>query len=58
MTALLAPAFTPLRNRPERNHAPMPIWLELLVLLLLTFAGGLALGWALWGRSPARGIEE
>lgn len=36
----------------------MPIWLELLVLLLLVFAGGLALGWALWGRAPARGSEE
>ena len=30
----------------------MPIWLELLVMLLVTYAVGLALGWALWGRAP------
>jgi len=29
----------------------MPIWLELLVLLLLTYAVGIAIGWAIWGRS-------
>lgn len=28
----------------------MPIWLELLVLLLIAYALGLGLGWALWGR--------
>lgn len=32
----------------------MPIWLELLVLLLLTYAAGLAIGWALWGRRTER----
>ncbi len=36
----------------------MPIWLELLVLLMLTFAAGLALGWGLWGRPPATVREE
>ena len=30
----------------------MPIWLELLVLLLVTYGAGLAIGWALWGRKP------
>jgi hypothetical protein len=29
----------------------MPIWLELLVLALLAYAAGLALGWLLWGRT-------
>ena len=28
----------------------MPIWLELLVLMLVAFAAGLAIGWGLWGR--------
>ena len=29
----------------------MPIWMELLVLLLVAYATGLAIGWALWGRT-------
>ena len=29
----------------------MPIWLELLVLMLLAYAVGLAIGWAIWGRN-------
>ncbi len=29
----------------------MPIWLELLILLLLTYGGGLAIGWVIWGRN-------
>ena len=28
----------------------MPIWLELLVLMLLAYAVGIGLGWAIWGR--------
>jgi hypothetical protein len=28
----------------------MPIWLELLVLMLVAYAVGLAIGWAIWGR--------
>jgi hypothetical protein len=31
----------------------MPIWLELLVLLMIAYALGLAIGWAIWGRRPA-----
>jgi hypothetical protein len=27
----------------------MPIWLELLVLMLLAYMAGLAIGWAIWG---------
>jgi len=30
----------------------MPIWLELLVLLLVTYALGIGIGWAIWGRTP------
>ena len=30
----------------------MPIWTELIILLLLTYAIGLAIGWLLWGRAP------
>ena len=26
----------------------MPIWIELLVLMLVAYAAGLAIGWALW----------
>ncbi len=28
----------------------MPIWSEILVLTLATYAAGLAVGWVLWGR--------
>ena len=28
----------------------MPIVAEVVVLMLVAYAGGLALGWALWGR--------
>jgi phosphate/sulfate permease len=28
----------------------MPIWLELTVLMLVAYAAGLAIGWAIWGR--------
>ena len=28
----------------------MPIWMELLVLMLVAYAAGLALGWAIWAR--------
>ena len=29
----------------------MPIWLELLVLLMVAYVLGLAIGWLLWGRA-------
>ncbi len=29
----------------------MPLWIELLLLILLPYLLGLALGWAIWGRS-------
>ena len=28
----------------------MPIWFELMMLLLVTYGIGIALGWVLWGR--------
>ena len=34
----------------------MPIWLELLALMLVAYAVGLALGWAIWGR--AEGLTD
>jgi len=29
----------------------MPIWMELTVLMLVAYAAGIALGWAIWGRA-------
>jgi hypothetical protein len=29
----------------------MPVWLELLVLTMLAYVLGLAIGWLLWGRA-------
>lgn len=28
----------------------MPLWLEMLVLMLLTYALGLSIGWAIWNQ--------
>lgn len=28
----------------------MPLWLELVVLLLLTYLAGFGIGWAVWNR--------
>lgn len=36
----------------------MAIWLELLVLLLLTYAVGIGIGWAIWGRTPETNKEK
>ena len=30
----------------------MPIWFELLILMLVTYVIGLGIGWVLWGRGP------
>ena len=32
----------------------MPIWLELMVLMLIVYTAGIAIGWAIWGRASAR----
>jgi hypothetical protein len=29
----------------------MPIWIEVLVLMSFAYAGGIGLGWAIWGRN-------
>ena len=29
----------------------MPIWMELLVMTLIAYGAGLALGWIIWGRA-------
>lgn len=29
----------------------MPVWIELLVLMLVAYSAGLVIGWAIWGRS-------
>jgi hypothetical protein len=36
----------------------MPILLELLVLLLITYAIGMGIGWAIWGRADAGDRSE
>jgi hypothetical protein len=36
----------------------MPIWLELMVLLLIAYALGMGFGWAIWGRNPATGKDR
>lgn len=36
----------------------MPIWLEVVVLTLCSYAGGIAIGWAIWGREEAKGKSE
>ena len=28
----------------------MPIWMELMVLMLVAYGTGLAIGWGIWGR--------
>ena len=33
----------------------MPIWLEIMVLMLVAYAAGLAIGWALWAD---KSVEE
>ena len=31
----------------------MPIWFEIVALMLVAYGIGLTIGWALWGRTPA-----
>ena len=33
----------------------MPLWLEILALMLLTYAVGFAIGWAIWGQN--KGVQ-
>ena len=41
---------TPLEASYEGADPTMPIWMEVLILMLVAYAIGLGLGWALWGR--------
>ena len=34
----------------HRGHADMPIWFELLFLLMVTYLIGIFAGWVMWGR--------
>lgn len=36
----------------------MPIVIELVVLLLLAYAIGLAIGWGIWGRSSGSDLAD
>jgi hypothetical protein len=36
---------------PAPKNAATPLWLGLLILLLVTYSGGMAVGWATWGRN-------
>lgn len=29
----------------------MPIWMEVLILMLVAYATGLGIGWGIWGRT-------
>lgn len=36
----------------------MPIWFELMILMLLAYGIGLAIGWLVWGRVSPPTIED
>ncbi|WP_171033029.1 hypothetical protein [Qipengyuania marisflavi] len=36
----------------------MPLWLELVVLMLAAYGVGMGLGWVLWGRTPGTADTE
>lgn len=36
----------------------MPIWFELLVLMLVTYVAGLGIGWVLWGRGGPEELQD
>ena len=36
----------------------MPIWFEVIALMLVAYLAGLTIGWALWGRSVVVGYED
>lgn len=36
----------------------MPIWFEVVALMLVAYGLGLAIGWALWGRVPVQPTHE
>lgn len=36
----------------------MPIWFELLVLMLVAYAIGMGIGWVVWGRAADRVVDH
>ena len=37
----------------------MPIWFEVVAMMLVAYAAGLMIGWSIWGRSVERDeVEE
>ncbi|MBX7533260.1 hypothetical protein K3165_10030 [Qipengyuania sp. 1XM1-15A] len=36
----------------------MPIWFEVIALMLVAYLIGLTIGWALWSRAPAPHPDE
>ncbi|QZD94874.1 hypothetical protein [Qipengyuania gelatinilytica] len=36
----------------------MPIWFEVIALMLVAYLIGLTIGWALWSRAPAPPADE
>lgn len=36
----------------------MPIYFELLVMMVLTYALGIGIGWAIWGKAPTEQADD
>ncbi|WP_279349139.1 hypothetical protein [Erythrobacter litoralis] len=36
----------------------MPIWFEVVAMMLVAYAVGLLIGWSIWGRAPSTEISE
>jgi len=36
----------------------MPIWFELVAMMLVAYALGLLIGWSIWGRAPSDEFSE
>lgn len=36
----------------------MPIWMELLVLMLVAYVTGIAIGWIIWGREIRKEMAD
>lgn len=36
----------------------MPIWFELVAMMLAAYAAGLLIGWVIWGRAPVEAPSE
>ena len=36
----------------------MPVWFEVIVLMLVAYGTGIAIGWGIWGRSNVNGVDD